>query len=720
MISFKWYVTVISMAALLVGCLSAEKRKKLDRNSVEMAQEKDIKSLGIGEIKKQSNDEAAGWSENDNIGLKIPDSHENHALGEIPPQKTRDEHGAATINFPLLARAFSSPSFDFLLPLNNSNDHLVFGQIGARHYDGRNIINFGVGQRHFFKHWMLGYNSFYDAQISSNHHQRLGIGLELWSKNVKFSTNSYYRLSGWKTSYLLKGKEERAANGYDLNLDAYLPHYPQIGGRVKYEHYFGKDVATLNRHERDKNPSALTLGLTYNPVPLVTVGLDRSQWSSGKSEAKGNIMFNYRLNVPLSKQLDPHMTPISKNFTGGRFNPVDRNNNIILEYKSEETIAFQLPPELKGIEHERRNIPVDIKTQFGIGRIDWDDSSLIPRGGRIITLPNNIYQVQLPAFDAHGTNQFIISAVAYDRQGHTSNRSTMTIHTELAQPVQAEASITEEIVLPLHTQTEIVENTDPDLISELSIETESESEYQEENPILSEGSSYEISSLSSTEDGIEFILNSPPSPVLPPPLPAISKMTNIESIRKQVASEVSSPNTQSAGNSKSEFINQIKNYNRNSLKPVYSKYKITENQSDNTANETVKKHGTKLEQIPSLSPSAPVIADNDSDKNPSKKVVPPNISLPILSRNSLNNMPTDLHSEIMNFDRSSLKSVSSKYSDSENHSNKSGYEGITSSSPASSEKSLFQILELMRPAIKISSDEESNTDSDKEEWNDIP
>ncbi|XBS69830.1 inverse autotransporter beta domain-containing protein [Acerihabitans sp. KWT182] len=177
-----------------------------------------------------------------------------------------------------------------------------------------------------------------------------------------------------------------------------------------------------------KNPSSLTLGLSYNPVPLITLGVDRSQWRGGQSEVKANLTFNYRLSEPLSKQLDPHMASPGRNLMASRYDPVERNNNITLEYKAREKIIFQLPSVLEGVENERRNISIDVKAQYGLQRIEWDDSALISRGGRVIALSNYIYQIQIPSFDAEGANQFLVTAVAYDRQGNASNRSTMTIH----------------------------------------------------------------------------------------------------------------------------------------------------------------------------------------------------------------------------------------------------------------------------------------------------
>lgn len=41
----------------------------------------------------------------------------------------------------------------------------------------------------------------------------------------------------------MKDYDERPANGYDVRAEAYLPGYPQLGGKLMYEHYQGKNVA---------------------------------------------------------------------------------------------------------------------------------------------------------------------------------------------------------------------------------------------------------------------------------------------------------------------------------------------------------------------------------------------------------------------------------------------------------------------------------------------
>ncbi|WP_413739868.1 inverse autotransporter beta domain-containing protein [Sodalis sp. RH14] len=426
MIYTKWHVTVISIAALLAGCFSTDKKKELKKTSTHKGED-----ITIREKLPQPNFNDHTLHES---LLSIPSLNENALSSKDNTTAPRVKHGTpsgtSAVNLPIKHNLLTGASFDFLVPLTNRDERMLFSQLGIRRHNAKSIINIGVGQRHFFESWMLGYNAFYDAQISGNHHQRAGIGFEVWGDNIKLAANGYYRLSDWKTSSLLTGTKERAANGFDLVAETFLPAYPQVGAKVKYERYFGAEVVTLSRNERYRNPSALTAGLTYSPVPLITFGADHARWNNGKTEGKANLSLNYHFNVPLAKQLDPHYTPLRRSLAGSRLDVVARNNNIVLEYQRREQIHFQLPTELSGVEGERKHINFRVSSKHDISRIEWDDSALKPAGGQVVTLNNNAYQVQFPDFSSHGTNQYVVSAVAYDKRGNASNRSEMTINTE--------------------------------------------------------------------------------------------------------------------------------------------------------------------------------------------------------------------------------------------------------------------------------------------------
>ena len=468
MISKKWCVTVISIVALLAGCFSAERKKNVKENKISINKKPDKHEKNKSKNFSQPADNSFNQQQNfsydysfdKNNGLSL-DEHNKNITTPANNMNFAVEHnakhagpslfGEVKINFPLMGKRLSNPSLDFLLPLKNNENELFFTQMGIRRHEDRNIFNLGFGQRHFFDQWMFGYNTFYDTQSSGSSHQRLGLGMELWSDNVKFSANSYYRLSGWKVPHSGKMPKERVANGYDLTMEAYLPGYPQLGGKLKFENYFGSNVAT-SKNSKQNNPAAMTLGVNYSPVPLIMFGIDHSHWFDDRSEEKFNLAFNYQFSVPLSRQLDPHYVPFTKTLAGSRMNLVERNNTITLEHKDhdQDFVSLQLPGEITGYDKEIKDIQFHVSAKLGLDHIVWDTSSITPMGGKVIKLAANTYQIQLPQYNINGINQYTISAVAYDKKGHASNTSKIIVLTmpsqslTLVKPVK----LTDEVAFP--------------------------------------------------------------------------------------------------------------------------------------------------------------------------------------------------------------------------------------------------------------------------------
>ncbi|MDE9445526.1 inverse autotransporter beta domain-containing protein [Xenorhabdus bovienii] len=208
--------------------------------------------------------------------------------------------------------------FDMLLPLYDEKANLLFTQFGLRHIDSRTTANFGLGHRYFFDHGMLGYNAFLDHDITRDH-TRLGLEAEYARDYLKFGANGYFRLSGWKEAKKLADYDERPANGFDLWAEGYLPPYPQLGGKLVYEQYFGDEVGLISEDRRQKNPSAFTVGANYTPIPLVTLGIDRKQSTSGGSETLFNLGLNYEIGTPWSKQVDPNTVASKRSLQGSRY-----------------------------------------------------------------------------------------------------------------------------------------------------------------------------------------------------------------------------------------------------------------------------------------------------------------------------------------------------------------------------------------------------------------
>lgn len=319
---------------------------------------------------------------------------------------------------------------DLLVPLYNGKENLLFTQLGGRRHDDRNIINSGLGYRHFNDEWMWGTNIFYDRQISGNHHQRLGLGTELAWDYLKISANGYYRLSAWMSSSHYEDYDERVANGFDIRATGYLPAYPQLGANIIYEQYFGDSVGLFGDDEEDrqKDPYAVTVGLNYTPVPLVTMGLNQKMGKSGENDTQVNLALNWAPGVPLSAQLDPAQVAPRRTLQGGRLDLVDRNNNIVLEYRKQELISLSLPPKLEGTEQSKQSVTAKVKAKHGLDRIEWQGDSFFSHGGKIAAgnSPEQ-FVMTLPVWLGSSSNNYTLSATAWDKQGNASAAEQMSV-----------------------------------------------------------------------------------------------------------------------------------------------------------------------------------------------------------------------------------------------------------------------------------------------------
>lgn len=323
---------------------------------------------------------------------------------------------------------FSGSEVDLFIPLYDQPEKLAFSQFGFRRIDQRNIMNIGLGQRHYVSDWMFGYNIFFDQQISGNAHRRVGFGGELARDYVKLSANSYHRLGGWKNSTRLEDYDERAANGYDIRTEAYLPHYPQLGGKLMYEQYFGNEVALFSINERQKNPSALTAGVSYTPIPLVSLGLDHTIGNGGKNKTGLNLAVNYEINTPWQKQIDPAAVQATRTLAGSRMDLVDRNNNIVLEYRKQQVVTLNLPEKISGKEAQVLPINYTFNARHGLDRIEWDAADVIQAGGQVSSQGNLAYHVALPPYIDGAANAYVLSGRAVDKKGNYSVSSSTNIY----------------------------------------------------------------------------------------------------------------------------------------------------------------------------------------------------------------------------------------------------------------------------------------------------
>lgn len=298
--------------------------------------QQDWENMTADKVKEDLNNRTQDYAEN-----YVRNQVHNQVIDPIrsAAQDFLGRFGTAQLQFDVSDQAkLNNVNVKLFSPWYDSENTLIFSQLTYQEYEqDRRIGNFGIGQRWDVadKNWLIGYNVFFDHDFSRNHN-RLGLGLEAWSDYMKFAANYYTPLSDWKDSKDFDDYLERAARGYDVRFQGYLPSYPHLGASLMFEQYFGDKVALFGKDNLQKDPYAVTVGVDYTPVPLFTIKGEHKQGENANKMAKVELTMNYRIGVPLKDQLDPNMVDVARSLKGSRYDLVDRNNYIVLEYKEKK------------------------------------------------------------------------------------------------------------------------------------------------------------------------------------------------------------------------------------------------------------------------------------------------------------------------------------------------------------------------------------------------
>ncbi|ELL7091988.1 inverse autotransporter beta domain-containing protein [Escherichia coli] len=318
-------------------------------------------------------------------------------------------------------------SFDFLYPWLDTQDYVLFSQTSLHRTDDRNQTNIGLGIRHFTPdNAMLGANVFYDYDLSRSH-SRAGFGVEYWRDYFRLGVNTYFGLSDWKDSRDIDDYLERPANGWDFSAEGWLPAYPQLGASIQFEKYYGKNVGLFGSDNLQENPYAVTGGISYTPVPLIKFSAQHKQGQSNVHGTTFGVEFNYRPGVSLAEQLSSDNVAVMREVQNRRYDFVERNNNIVLEYKKKHALKISLPESVQG--DGESIIPVTLtinNASGGIKSVQWNDSVFTAAGGKI-SGNGTSWQVTLPAYKSEGVNSWNVGATVQDNRGNVSNYAVMNI-----------------------------------------------------------------------------------------------------------------------------------------------------------------------------------------------------------------------------------------------------------------------------------------------------
>lgn len=345
--------------------------------------------------------------------------------------------GTTTINFDVNGGNLDGSSAMLLSPLYSTKSLLTYSQVGIQHISGADIGNFGLGQRWSSGAWMLGYNAFIDDDFV-NDLSRGSVGAEAWTDFLHLSANYYEPLSGDRAQSQDSDMTRSMAAGYDIRTKAYLPFYRQLAATLTYEQYRGERVDLFGDGTYQSNPSALSMGVNYTPVPLVTLSAERQEGESGDNQDLVQLSLTYKLGVPLNQQLSPEYVAVSQSLRGSRFDTVDRNNIPVLNFHQRKTLSVYLatPPwVLQG--GQSLPLKLDIRAANTISALSWqgDTQALSLTSAKSNNDPDG-WTIIVPKWNnspgANNSYHLSVTAVDSKQQSVTSNWITLTVSPPLS------------------------------------------------------------------------------------------------------------------------------------------------------------------------------------------------------------------------------------------------------------------------------------------------
>lgn len=325
---------------------------------------------------------------------------------------------------------FTGSKGSWFVPLQDNGDYLTWNQYSLTQRDNGLVGNIGLGQRWRMGSWLLGYNSFYDKALD-DHMARGSVGAEAWGESMRLSANYYHPLGSWQQGSGLT--QQRMASGYDVTAQARLPFYQHINTSVSVEQYFGDNVDLFHSGTGYHNPVAVSVGLNYTPVPLVTVTAKHKQGESGISQNDVGLNLNYRFGVPLKQQLAADEVAVSRSLRGSRYDSPERDNLPVVEYRQRKTLAVYLATPPWDLQPgETVQLKLQIRSLHGIKSLSWQgDTQALSLTSPVEANSTDGWSVIMPRWssEAGASNRWHLSLVVEDKTGQrvSSNKITLAL-----------------------------------------------------------------------------------------------------------------------------------------------------------------------------------------------------------------------------------------------------------------------------------------------------
>jgi Protein of unknown function (DUF3442). len=331
---------------------------------------------------------------------------------------------------------FNGSRGSWFIPWQDNLRYLTWSQLGLTRQEDGLVSNVGIGQRWARDGWLLGYNTFYDNLLDEDL-QRAGLGAEAWGEYLRLSANYYQPFASWHERSATQ--EQRMARGYDVSAQMRMPFYQHLDTRVSVEQYFGDSVDLFDSGKGYHNPLAVSLGLNYTPVPLVTVTAQHKQGESGVSQNNLGLNLNYRFGVPLKKQLAASEVAESKSLRGSRYDSPQRNSLPVIEYRQRKTLSvFLATPPWDLQPGETVPLKLQVRSLHGIRHVSWqgDTQALsLTAGANADSIDG--WTIIMPTWDSSegAIHRWRLSVVVEDEKGQRVSSNEITL--ALTEPFMA-------------------------------------------------------------------------------------------------------------------------------------------------------------------------------------------------------------------------------------------------------------------------------------------
>ncbi|HBX2117971.1 YchO/YchP family invasin [Klebsiella aerogenes] len=342
---------------------------------------------------------------------------------------------------------FTGSKGSWFVPLQDNERYLTWNQYSVTRRENDLVGNVGLGQRWRVGSWLLGYNSFYDKVLSESL-ARGSIGAEAWGEYLRLSANYYHPLGDWQLREN-QTQEQRMAVGYDVTAQARLPFYQHINTSVSVEQYFGDNVDLFHSGTGYHNPVAVSVGLNYTPVPLVTVTAKHKQGENGVSQNNVGLKLNYRFGVPLKQQLAADEVAISNSLRGSRYDSPERDNLPVVEYRQRKNLTVYLAtPPWDLHSGETVQLKLQINSLHGIKSLHWQgDTQALSLTPPVNANSADGWSIIMPVWNSEpgAVNRWRLSVVVEDKSGQrvSSNEIALALTEPLVTFTAPDVSWTE-------------------------------------------------------------------------------------------------------------------------------------------------------------------------------------------------------------------------------------------------------------------------------------